>query len=63
MKRLIAFVITLIMPIILVAGGGSVIGWGITNEWEMVAWAGLAMVVVGLLWGLLLFLWAGNGAL
>lgn len=63
MKRLISFVVTLLMPIILIAGGGSIIGLGLNNDWDMIAWAGLAMVVGGILWGLFLFIWASDGPL
>ena len=63
MRRLISFVITLLMPVILVGGGGALTGWGLTNEWDMIVWVGAAMVVAGVLWGLFLFLWASNGSL
>ena len=63
MRRLISFVVTLLMPLILIVGGGALTGWGITNDWNMVVWIGAAMVVAGVLWGLFLFLWASNGSL
>lgn len=63
MKRLIAFVMTLLMPIILIVGGGAVTGWGLTNDWEVVVWIGLGMIGAGLAWGFFLFLWASNGSL
>lgn len=61
MRRLISFLVTLLMPLILIGGGGALTGWGITNDWKMVAWIGAAMVVAGVLWGLFLFLWAESG--
>jgi hypothetical protein len=61
MRRFISFVVTLLMPLILIGGGGALTGWGITNEWATVAWIGAAMVVAGVLWGLFLFLWAESG--
>jgi hypothetical protein len=61
MRRLISFLVTLLMPLILIGGGGALTGWGITNEWATVAWIGAAMVVAGVLWGLFLFLWAESG--
>ena len=63
MRRLIAFVLTLLMPIILIAGGGTLAGWGMTNNWDWMVWAGLAMIAIGILWGVALFLWAGNGSI
>ncbi|PJI85205.1 hypothetical protein BC777_3205 [Yoonia maricola] len=62
MRRLIAFVVTLLMPIILIGGGGSLTGWGITNNWTMLVWVGLAMIAAGVLWGLFLFFWASDGS-
>ncbi|HEV8034118.1 hypothetical protein [Yoonia sp.] len=63
MRRLISFIVTLLMPLILIGGGGALTGWGITNDWATVAWIGAAMVVAGVVWGLFLFLWASNGSL
>lgn len=63
MRRLIAFVLTLLMPIMLIAGGGTLAGWGMTNNWDWLVWAGLSMIAVGVLWGIALFLWAGNGSI
>jgi len=63
MRRLIAFVLTLLIPIILIAGGGALTGWGATNDWDWLVWAGLSMIAVGVLWGIVLFLWAGNGSI
>lgn len=61
MKRLISFLVTLLMPIILIGGGGALGGWGVTNDWPLLAWAGLAMIAGGVLWGLFLFFWASEG--
>ena len=61
MKRLIGFIGTLLMPIILIAGGGMLAGLGATNDWEFVIYAGFAMIGAGILWGLVLWLWASDG--
>lgn len=61
MKRLIGFVVTLLMPLVLIGGGGALVGVGVTNEWPILAWAGLAMIAGGVLWGLFLFFWASEG--
>lgn len=61
MRRLIGFVVTLFMPVILIGGGGALTGWGLTNGWDILAWAGFAMVVGGVLWGLFLYFWASEG--
>ena len=61
MKRLIGFIVTLLMPIILIAGGGLLAGLGATSDWEFVIYAGFAMIGAGILWGLVLWLWASDG--
>lgn len=61
MTRLIRFLVGLLMPIILIGGGGMLTGWGLTNNWLMMTYAGLAMVGAGIVWGLFLWLWASDG--
>lgn len=56
MNKVIRSVIGLIMPIILIASGGSLFGWGLDNEWNYVAWAGVGLVVAGIIWGLVVWL-------
>ena len=56
-KQVIRFIIGLLMPIILIASGGVTTGWGIENDWDYVAWAGVAFVVAGIIWGLVIWLW------
>ena len=63
MKRFITFIVTLIMPIVLIGAGGAVAGWGLTNDWDVMAWIGLGLIGAGILWGLFLFFWASDGAL
>jgi hypothetical protein len=63
MRRLISFLVTLFMPLILIGAGGALAGWGLANEWEIVAWSGLGLIGAGIAWGLFLFLWATDGPL
>ncbi len=63
MKRLISFIISLVMPIILIGGGGMVIGLGVNNNSSVITYAGMALIGAGLLWGLFLWLWASGGDL
>lgn len=63
MKSIIRFIIGLLMPIILIAGGGMLAGLGLNNDWQFVVWAGIAMVGAGIVWGFFLFLWANGGDL
>ena len=44
------------MPIILIASGGAMFGWGLDNDWDYVAWAGIGLVVAGIIWGLVVWL-------
>jgi len=61
MKAVIRFIVSLLMPVILIAGGGMLTGWGVTNSWQFVVWAGVGMVVAGIVWGLILWLWVDGG--
>ena len=63
MKSLIRFIVGLLMPVILIASGGALIGWGITNNWQILAWMGLALAIAGVIWGLFLWFWASEGPL
>lgn len=62
MKQLLRFIVGLLAPFILIFGGGGLIGVGIEYEFEIVAWAGLAASVCGLLWGCWLLFMDGAGA-
>ncbi len=55
-KQVIRSVVGLLMPIFLIAGGGAMTGWGLDNEWSYVAWAGIGLVVAGIIWGLVVWL-------
>ena len=61
MRRLAAFIKSLLMPIILIVGGAAIGGWGVTNEWDIVAYIGFGMMGAGVLWGFFLWLWGTEG--
>ncbi len=61
MKRLVRFLVGLLMPFFLIIGGGTMFGWGMDNDWPIITWIGVSMVAAGILWGLFLFLWASEG--
>ena len=63
MRRLISFIVTLLMPLVLIGGGGALTGWGLTNDLDIMVWIGLGMIAAGILWGLFLFFWASGGTL
>ncbi|QEE35529.1 hypothetical protein FTO60_07305 [Octadecabacter sp. SW4] len=56
MNKVIRSLIGLLMPIILIASGGAMFGWGLDNDWDYVAWAGVGLVVAGIIWGLVVWL-------
>lgn len=61
MKKLITFLIGIFMPIILIGLGGVLAGYGLTNSWQIMIWAGLGLIGAGIFWGLVLFLWSSDG--
>ena len=61
MKKLLTFIMTLLMPFVLIIGGGTVGGWSITNDLPIIGWIGISMVFAGLAWGLFLWLWVNAG--
>ena len=58
MKDIARILIGLLMPLILVVGGGWLVGVGIDNNSNVLFWMGVVMVAVGLIWGLVLYLWS-----
>lgn len=63
MRSLIRFIVGLLMPVILIGAGGMVVGLGVNNNWDLLIYGGFAMIGAGLIWGLLLWLWASDGGL
>lgn len=61
-KSLLGGIMVVLIPIGMVVGGGALVGLGLDNEWNTVAWIGGAIFVAGLIWGALLFLFhSGSG--
>ena len=61
MAWFLKFIISLLAPVALVAGGGAIAGWGLTNEYEWAMWIGGALFAAGVIWGLFLLLVASDG--
>lgn len=61
MKDIARFLVGLLMPLILIAGGAGLIGIGMTYEIVILVWVGLALIAAGLLWGMILYFWADSG--
>lgn len=47
----------LLVPVAMVIGGGALIGFGIDNDWSIVVYIGGALLIAGLVWGALLFMY------
>ncbi|MEO0816110.1 MAG: hypothetical protein AAFX86_02270 [Pseudomonadota bacterium] len=62
MRTLVRILIGLLMPVVLIAGGGGVMGVAMEYEWMILFWVGLAMVGAGLVWGLFIFFVAEAGS-
>ena len=61
-KSLLKFLLSLFMPVILIGGGGTLAVFGIEREWSWLVWFGLIVVGAGIVWGLVLYLWADSGS-
>lgn len=61
-KSLLKFLLSLFMPVILIGGGGTLAVFGIEQEWSWLVWFGLIVVGAGIVWGLVLYLWADSGS-
>ena len=61
MKDIARFLVGLLMPLILIAGGAGLIGIGMTYEIVILVWVGLALIAAGLLWGMILYFVADSG--
>jgi hypothetical protein len=62
MGGIIRFLVGLLMPIILIAAGAGLSGLGLDQEWPIAIWAGLILIGVGVVWGLLLYFAAEAGS-
>ena len=56
------FVVSLLMPVVLIFGGGGLAVFGIEQDWSWLVWLGLIVVGAGILWGVIIFLWADSGS-
>lgn len=61
-KGLLRILLTLFMPVILIAAGGGLAVFGIEREWTWLVWFGLIIVGAGIVWGLFILLWAESGS-
>ncbi|MEO0467388.1 MAG: hypothetical protein AAF216_12675 [Pseudomonadota bacterium] len=62
LKGVLKFLLSLFMPVILIAAGGGLAVLGIEQEWNWLFWFGLIVFGAGIVWGAILFLWADSGS-
>ena len=63
LKGLLKFLLSLFMPVIVIAAGAGLAGLGLQQEWVWLVWAGLIVIGAGIVWGVLLWLWADSGSM
>ena len=61
MKDILRFLISLAAPFILIGGGAMLMGAGAEYEWNILIYAGGAMILAGVVWGLFLWLAGSSG--
>lgn len=61
MKDILRFLISLAAPFILIGGGAMLMGTGAEYEWNVLIYAGGAMILAGVVWGLFLWLAGSSG--
>lgn len=61
MKDILRFLISLAAPFILIGGGAMLMGAGAEYEWNILIYAGGAMILAGAVWGLFLWLAGSSG--
>ena len=59
-KSLISGFLAVLIPIGMVIGGAALIGVAVDNEWTILAWIGGGLLIAGLVWGAILYLFIGS---
>ena len=59
LKAAIQGIFSIMLPIALVIGGAALFGFGLDNDWRILAWIGGGLLVAGLVWGALLYMMHG----
>jgi hypothetical protein len=62
-RSIVSFLVTLLMPLVLVGLGAGVVALGFWLGWLWLVIAGGVVVLAGVLFGVFLFLWADAGVL
>ena len=56
LKTIASGITQLLIPILMVIGGAALAGYGIDNDLRTLAWIGGGLLLAGLIWGALLYL-------
>ncbi|MEM7060404.1 MAG: hypothetical protein AAF557_22725 [Pseudomonadota bacterium] len=62
MHSIIRFLIVILAPIGLIAGGAAIFGYAMDNEYRTLVWIGAGLFVAGLVWGAILYLFSSGGS-
>ncbi len=58
LKSFATWLLSLIIPVVLVLLGAAIAGVGLTQGWSWLIWTGLVVAGIGVLWGICLFAFA-----
>ncbi len=58
LKSFATWLLSLLMPVVLVLLGAGIGGVGLMQGWSWLVWAGLIVIGIGVLWGICLFVFA-----
>jgi hypothetical protein len=58
LKSFFTWLVSLVLPVVLVVLGGAVAGLGLVQGWTWLIWTGLIVAGIGILWGICLFAFA-----
>ena len=59
-KSLISGFVAVLIPIAMVVGGAALIGVAVDNEWTILACIGGGLLIAGLVWGAILYLFISS---
>lgn len=58
LKSFATWLLSLIIPLVLVLLGAGLAGLGVTQGWPWLIWTGLVVAGIGVLWGICLFIFS-----
>lgn len=61
MKDILRFLLGLLAPFLLIGGGALLMGAGAEYEWNILIYAGGALILAGIVWGIFLWMHSTSG--